>query len=143
VSAILGEFTFKKPHVRPPNEWELSSPEGAYEYAATIVDGPWPEGEPAIATDGYWSCMYARFVLGRRFVAGEDIIASTAPTAIDYARYVIKGPWLKGEPAIMAHDTYKTEYLRFLVGECHIPLEDHFAERIASGEIRLEDVYGE
>ena len=42
---ILGES------VRPPTEKELTDPYCAYAYATDVLNGRWPEGEAAIATE--------------------------------------------------------------------------------------------
>lgn len=54
--------------------------ESAYTYARYVLNGPFPEGEAAIATDAYFSYHYAIMVLGNRFELGEPIIARN-PTA--------------------------------------------------------------
>jgi hypothetical protein len=52
------------------------SPRDALSYAVNLVKGPWPEGEPVIATAADTSLIYARTVLGHRFILGEKAIKS-------------------------------------------------------------------
>jgi hypothetical protein len=76
-------------------------PSAAYTFAMNILDGPFPEGEPAIATDPGFSYHYAHLVLHGRFPMGEPAIASHYSYSYSYAFYVVGGRWSEGEPAIL------------------------------------------
>ena len=68
-SRILGEAT------RPPTKMELTDPRFSYYYARNIIEGRFPEGEAAMATDSYCAYYYARDVIKGRFPEGEEVIA--------------------------------------------------------------------
>lgn len=82
-----------------------------------------PEGEPAIATDGNASLSYAVRVLHGRFPAGEPAIAQSHYCAYQYALNAIKGPFPLGEPVIATNGEYSAMYAqnvlhdRFPAGE--------------------------
>ena len=84
-SRILGEAT------RPPTSLELTDPHWAYDYAMDVIEGPFPEGEAAIATDTRWSYYYARDIIEGPFPKGEAAIATNPEYAYKYALQVIKG----------------------------------------------------
>lgn len=50
------------------------SPELAYYYAKNIIEGRWPEGEPAIIKAPDWACMYARDIMHDRWIEAEPVI---------------------------------------------------------------------
>lgn len=66
--------------------------------------------EPAIAKDAYYSYIYARDVLKRRFPAGEPTIAKDSGFAYTYALFVVGGPWPEGEEAIAKDQGYSNMY---------------------------------
>ena len=68
-SRILGEAT------RPPTSLELTHPHWAYDYAKDVIEGPFPEGEAAMATDPYWAYYYAKYAIKGRFPECEATIA--------------------------------------------------------------------
>ena len=61
----------------------------SYLYAIDVFKGRFPKGERAIATDAGWSYQYARDILKRRFPEGEKAIATDAWHSYLYAKYVI------------------------------------------------------
>ena len=71
----------------------------AYHYAKDVLNGPFPEGEPAIAKICYYSLEYATEVLHGLFPAGEAAIAKHGTLAAFYAMQY-KGRWPEAEPAI-------------------------------------------
>ncbi len=75
-------------------------PKWACHYAMDIVGDRWPEGEAAIATDPEWANQYALDVVGRRWPEGECRIANSPMQAYYYACGVVKGRWPEAEPAI-------------------------------------------
>jgi hypothetical protein len=114
----------------------------SYKYAAYVLDGPFPLGEPAIATSAGYSFCYARYVLNKaRFPPGEPAIATSADDSLGYAIEVLKKPFPLGEPAILRSEYSRIKYFEFLK-KLGINLDEYFAERIASGELSLEDMYG-
>jgi len=88
-------------------------PELAYEYAYNVLEGPFPLGEPAIATSAEWSYDYARYVTGP-WPPGEPAIAKESGWAFAYARHVLKGPFPLGEPAIYQDPETSYYYKKFL-----------------------------
>ncbi len=54
----------------------------AFYYAQTIIKGPWPPGEAAIAEDPEWAYLYARDIIRKPWPPGEAAIAGSA----DYSK---------------------------------------------------------
>jgi len=104
---ILGEA--KK--VRPPTEKELKDPEWAYYYARDVIEGRFPEGEEAIATNPWSAYRYARDVIKGRWPEGEAVIATDPYSAYNYAINVIGGRWPEGEAAIATEPDWAKAYL--------------------------------
>jgi hypothetical protein len=50
------------------------------------INGPFSEGEPAIATDPQWASLYAKWVLNRRFPEAEVAIATDPEWAKEYLK---------------------------------------------------------
>jgi lambda repressor-like predicted transcriptional regulator len=146
----------------------ITDAETAYRYAANVIGGPWPDGEALIAQDGYFSELYASSLLGGDwFLQGEPLIAADPSYALCYVQNVIKGPWPegeaaiaqngltavdyatgtldapfpRGEDAIMNNSVSRRIYLEFLA-EKWIDVDEHFRDKIASGELDLEELYG-
>jgi hypothetical protein len=94
----------------------LTTPALAYDYARHTVDGPWPEGEPVILQDAYYSYAYARFILGDRWSKGEPVIMTNIHQAASYAHYVIQGRWPEAE-AMILNSSYKEKYLELLASK--------------------------
>ena len=69
-----------------------NAPEWSYLYARTVLKGPFPQGEDAIATSAVWSYRYARDVLKGPFPQGEDAIATVAYWSYKYARDILNDP---------------------------------------------------
>ena len=86
--------------------------EYAYLYARTVIKGPWPPGEAAIAGSADAAYRYARDVINRPWPPGEAAIAVSADAAFEYALDVIGKPWPPGEAAIASSD-YAEEYQDF------------------------------
>jgi len=55
-----------------------------YYYAKYVIQGPFPLGEPLIATNPERACWYAISILKRRWPEGERAIAEFEGTAVDY-----------------------------------------------------------
>lgn len=117
----------------------MKDPYWARMYAGVVKKGPWPEGEPIIATSAEESYWYSTLVLQKqRFKLGEPAIAQNtkfalwyinevldnqawpeaepyikkdAQAAYYYARNILKRPWPEAEPAIMQSPLYKFLYL--------------------------------
>lgn len=83
------------------------TPKEAYYHACNV--GRYPEGESAIAESCFFSYMYARYIIGRRFLLGEASIVQNALYAFFYARDVICGRWPEGE-AIIRNSVHYGEY---------------------------------
>ncbi len=89
-----------------------ADPNVSYDVASRLVKGPWPPGEPAIASLAHTACDYAVHILGNRFPAGEATIAMSPIEAKNYAANVIKGRWEQGEPAIATSSIQSYRYAR-------------------------------
>jgi hypothetical protein len=88
-------------------------PELAFEYAYVVLEGPFPLGEPAIATSAEWSYDYAKHVKGP-WPPGEPAIAKDSGWAFAYARHVLDGRFPLGEPAIYRDPETSYNYKKFL-----------------------------
>lgn len=108
----------------------------AYLYANDILKSSFPLGEPAIATNVYWSVEYTknvlngnRFELGEKIIAlsdyfsyayatilqqrfklGEPAIANSTKYSYYYTIYVLKNPFPLGEPAIAKNSIFARDY---------------------------------
>jgi hypothetical protein len=100
---------------RRPCPFELTDPDYAFKYAYQVTGGPFPEGEAVISTSGIDSFVYALLVL--------------------------KAPFPAGEPAILRSEDHRPRYIEFLK-QLGIDPDEYFAERIASGDLTVEEVYG-
>ena len=89
------------------------NPRTAIEYAESILEGPFPEGEPAIAKNADYSFDYARLI-GRRFELGEPAMSKDGLTAYVYAKYILQEPWPLGEPSI-ASSKWSQAYARTIL----------------------------
>ena len=103
-SRILGEAT------RPPTSLELTDPQEAYHYAMDVIEGPFPKGEAAMATDPYYAYVYAKYAKGP-FPEGEAAIATHPYFAYVYARDVIKGRFPEAEEAMAKDPKYSKKSL--------------------------------
>lgn len=73
-----------------------------------------PEGEPVIAINPYYSYLYAKFVIRGRFELGEPTIAKDAYFSYQYAQSVLKDRFLLGEKTILNDKTYARYASRYL-----------------------------
>ena len=69
-----------------------------------------PEAEPYIATDPYWSYRYARDIIVGCWPEAEETIAKDADSAYFYAMHVIRGRFPEAEEAIDKSE-YRDKYL--------------------------------
>jgi len=76
-----------------PKEEIINSPEMSYFYARNILDGRFPEGEPAIMTDFHYLFHYAYNVIQGRWPEAEPIVLKDFRNAFEYAQHIIKGRW--------------------------------------------------
>ena len=76
-----------------------------------------PEQEAIIATDAWYSYLYAKDVIEGRWEPGEAIIATSYLDSSDYARCVIKGRFPLGEPVIS-----KSGYWKYYLND--VPMTD-------------------
>lgn len=92
-----------------PDDYQyiLDDPELCLEYAK-MMEEPFPEGEPAIATRSRTSYAYATKILQGRFELGEKAIAENAEYSIAYARDILEGRFELGEEEIL-----KKNYMAF------------------------------
>lgn len=121
------------------DEWEdiiAQDSLSSYNYAMTVLNGPFPKGEDVIATNPYTAYNYARNVLKGRFEKGEDAIAKSAIFSYYYAKDVLHDRFPKGEKAIIDSkgrvweyetDDYLTLYVEFLksINKLDEFLKDH------------------
>lgn len=87
------------------------SPKYAIDYARYVLEGPFPEGEDAIATHAKHSYFYAKNVIKKRFKKGEKAIGSRAIIAMSYAYEVLNGPFPEGEDEIGKDYILAVEYV--------------------------------
>lgn len=82
----------------------LTNPTAARYYASYVIQGPWPEAEPIIATSAAESYTYAKEALdGERFPAGEPAVLRSLCSVwpINYAEKIIKGRWPEYEQVLL------------------------------------------
>lgn len=102
----------KKLNLPLPSCQEIAkSPKVAFEYARKILQGPFPLGEAAIASESYTALEYALQIKGR-FPLGEAIIAQNAERSLTYARDVLNGYFPAGEAAIASDAKTAYEYAK-------------------------------
>lgn len=83
-------------------------PETAFMYAER--NGIFPEGEPAILKDPYFTFFYAKDIIKGRFPEGEKILARTPYWAHRYACEVINGRFPRGEPILLTDPQWACYY---------------------------------
>jgi hypothetical protein len=88
-----------------------TDPYWSYRYARDIIVGRWPEAEPAIVTDPEYIYLYAKNVLESRWPEAEPALAKDPFYAYDYARDVIDGRFPEAEEAIARSKDLKDDYL--------------------------------
>ena len=81
-----------------------------YRYAYHVVRGRWPEAEPYIKKDPYWTYFYAKDVIKGRWIKVEPFIKKDPRGAFFYARDVIKGRWPEAEPYIIKDPGWASWY---------------------------------
>lgn len=91
-------------------EYALKSARNAYNYAHDRIGSVFPLGEEVIATDTYYSFIYAKYVIQGRFELGENAIATSALFSCRYAVEVIKDRFELGEKAISTDASYSSAY---------------------------------
>lgn len=71
-------------------------------FACDVIDGPWPEAEESIATDGSYSFYYAVYALKGRFPLGEKALLEEGNTDLvaRYAIEVLNARWPQAEDKI-------------------------------------------
>ncbi|MEX2603318.1 MAG: hypothetical protein WD361_03905, partial [Gracilimonas sp.] len=84
-------------------------------YAREAIQGRFPAGERAIASDPAYAYMYAFNVIEGRFPEGEATIASDPTNAFYYAKNVIQGEWPEGEKAIATKPAFSYEYAKNII----------------------------
>ena len=86
----------------------------SYDYAKHIKKGRFRKGEKAIAEVSGCSYLYS-LILEGPFPEGEDAIAESACWSANYAHDTLQGRFIKGEPAILKDPVYGPPYKeRFL-----------------------------
>jgi len=70
----------------------------ALNYAYSVLEGPFPLGESAIATSSQYSYEYAGII--GRFPLGEKAIATDGKNSLYYATCIIQSRFILGEAAI-------------------------------------------
>jgi hypothetical protein len=86
------------------------APQSVILYARDVIKGRWPEAEPIIMKNPYYSYSYANEVLKKRWPEAERVIKQAPQSVILYARDVIKGRWPEAEPTIMKNPYYSYSY---------------------------------
>ena len=89
-----------------------TSAEYSYWYARSVLGGPFPLGEAAIATEAQFSYYYARDVLKVPFPLGEATIAGDEVYSYRYAKDVLRGRFPLGEATIANYEVYSNFYAK-------------------------------
>ena len=82
-------------------DWIAKDEWYSMEYAEKVMKGPFPAGEPAIATHPRLSYRYAEEILKGRFKAGEARIIENGEMIFPYTMSIVKGPWPEAEEEIL------------------------------------------
>ena len=91
----------------------------SYHYATEVLKGkPFPLGEPAIATSPLWSSWYANDVLNGPFPLGEPVIATDYEQSYDYATRALKGErFPAGEAELAKNAEFAYLYAKNVLGD--------------------------
>jgi hypothetical protein len=111
-------------------------PEFAFLYAALVLKGPFPLGEPAIAKNGWYAARYANVILNKPWPLAEPVIYNS-PWWFYYEREVLNGlPWTNiTQPVTEALDLKKlvTYPKKLKTYDTHISSEEAY-NRLREGE---------
>ena len=136
----------------------------SFQYARDVLQGPFPKGEAAIATDGLFSMWYATQVLHGRFLKGEPaiiagpvnhladyidgidepfppgehVVAKKADTAFAYAKHNLKGPFLEGEAVIITSPETALRYAKEVL-KGPFPKGEHIISTFATSAYEYAD----
>ena len=94
-------------------ESSLITPKHIFMYLNNLFIKETKEQEAIISKSSYYSCKYATFILNGRFPLGEQAIASNAWNSLHYAK-AINDRFKLGEPAIYSDLECADEYDFFL-----------------------------
>jgi hypothetical protein len=97
----------------PLGESSLITPKHIFMYLNNLFIKGTKEQEAIISKSSYYSCKYATFILNGRFPLGEPAIASNAWNSLYYAQ-AINDRFKLGEPAIYSDLECADEYNFFL-----------------------------
>ena len=88
-----------------------------YDYAFHVLKGPFPLGEPAIATNAQYAYAYVFHVLKGPFPLGEPAIARDVQYAYFYAKYILHAPFPMGERTIAESSHLSFEYAHYVLND--------------------------
>lgn len=114
-----------RPILEPLKHIIAKRSEYAYQYAKDVLQGRFPEGEPAIMKDAGTALEYAKYILDGRWVDAEPYIAKVPFFAVEYANDVIHGRFEAAEPNIMKNAYAACDYAKDILSNdpewCKIP----------------------
>lgn len=133
---LYNEIAHKFDLFRSPRDWNPSmvselepvkpiitrTPGLAFPYAAYVLQGRFPAGEPFIIRDAEMACYYAKDVLKRRWAdvglpEAEETIAKDPVMAFDYAEHVLQGRFKQAEPYMLKDIESATYYAMNLLNK--------------------------
>lgn len=95
-----------------------TDPHYAYLVAKNLIEGPFPEGEDAIAKSAQLSYEYARDILKERFPKGEKVLLKKPKVLVYYIRAFQLYDWKEGEEAVKkdrdSYENYKLHKEHYL-----------------------------
>lgn len=100
------------------------NPEWAFWYAYDILEGPFPEGEDAIAMVAKWALLYAKHIIQGSWPKGEDAISTSTRHSFNYANTVLNGPFPKGEKIMSQFPESVYLYAKYVLKKRWIIAED-------------------
>ena len=115
------------------------TPRLAFPYAAYVLQGRFPAGEPYIMKDADMAYSYAKEVLGHRWPEAEPYIAKNPEHAFAYAEHVLDGRFEQAEP-YMLKDIESSTYYAMNIMQKRWPAYEKEMHKILADE-DYEDEY--
>lgn len=154
----MTEFTPEQIFERCANKWPqkdcvawemlINNPFASLRFAQEVIKGPFPDGEPAIATTPETALNYA-LLTEKPFPLGEPSIAAQPLTAFDYAKSILTGRFVLGEESMATKADIAYGYARellhapFVLGEDVIATSPGYSSLYASDVLKGPFVKGE
>lgn len=83
----------KDPHRAPITKNFILSTNAEIAFTHARLTGPFPQGEPVIATDPQYAAWYAKYVLKGPFPLGEPVILADERMSVWYQKEVLDRDW--------------------------------------------------